>query len=94
MASENNFPTIRDFRDRLNDLVDQGLGDQLVQLLIVPDATMQAISRVVNDGCDPSPDKPALMIEFEGIAGRMPVLIYSTDRMEEEGREMMSRAIQ
>ena len=92
MASENNFPTIRDFRDRLNDLVDQGLGDQLVQLLIVPDATMQAISRVVCAGCDPDPDKAALMIEFEGTDGRMPVLIYSTDRM--EGREMISRAIQ
>ena len=92
MASENSFPTIRDFRDRLNYLVNQGLGDQPVQILIVPDSTMQAISRIVSAGCDPIPDKPALMIEFEGADGRMPVLIYSTDRM--EGREMMSRAIQ
>lgn len=91
MAEENQFPTIRDLRDKLSELVDQGLGDQPAQIIIVPDSTMQAIARVV---APPGyvHDKPALMIEFDAVGGRMPVLIYSTDRM--SGREMKSRTPQ
>ncbi len=91
MAHENEFPTIRDLRDKLSELVDQGLGDQPAQIVIVPDSTIQAIASVV---APPGyvHDKPALMVEFEGVDGRLPVLIYSTDRA--QGREMKSRADQ
>lgn len=91
MASENNFPTIRDLRDTLSELVGLGLGDLPTQLVIVPDSTLQAIARVA------APlgyvhDKAALMVEFEGVDGRMPVVIYSTDRA--QGREMKCRTPQ
>lgn len=91
MAHESNFPTIRDLRDALSRLVDQGLGDQAAQIIIVPDSTLQAISRIVAPA-GYSHDKPALMIEFGGVDGRMPVLVYSTDRA--QGREMKSRTAQ
>lgn len=92
MATENNFPTIRDFRDKLTELVEQGLGEQPVQILIVPDSTIQAIARVTApDGYD-NASKPALMVEMDGTDGRMPVLIYSTDR--DQWRAMPTRASQ
>ena len=79
MATENMFPTLRDVRDKLSELVEQGLGDHPAQIVIVPDSTMQAIARVT---APPgyNHDKPALMVEFDGVAGRLPVIIYSTDR--------------
>lgn len=79
MATENMFPTLRDVRDKLNELVGQGLGDHPVQVVIVPDSTIQAIARAT---APPGykHDRPALMVEFDGIDGRMPILIYSTDR--------------
>lgn len=87
MASENNFPTIRDIRDKLSKLVELGLGDQPAQIVIVPASTIQAIARVV---APPGyvHDKPALLVEFEGVDGRLPVLVYTTDGM--LGREMNS----
>jgi hypothetical protein len=62
--TENTFPTIRDIRDRMNDLVEQGLGELPVQILIVPDSTLQAIARNAGQKDDA---KPALMIDlFDG----------------------------
>lgn len=88
MATENKFPTIRDFRDKLTELVELGLGDQPVQIIIVPDSSLQAIARVVAPP-DFKHEKPALMVEMDGKDGRMPVLIYSTDR--DQGRAMQTR---
>lgn len=59
--TENTFPTIRDIRDRMNDLVEQGLGELPVQILIVPDSTLQAIARNAGQKDDA---KPALMIDL------------------------------
>jgi hypothetical protein len=78
--SENEFPTLRDFRDRLSELIDKGLGDLPAQILVVPDSTMQVIA------CHFDPTRtlgvaPALMIDLDRSGGRMPVCLISTDRM-------------
>lgn len=78
---ENEFPTIRDVRDRLAELVDRGLGDLPVQLVVAPDSTMQAIARAT-PGFDPR--KPALLIEFGGDQGRLPVSLISAERLRPE----------
>lgn len=89
--AENRFPTLRDLRDRLNELVDMGLGDQPAQIIIVPDSSLQAIARA-SAPAGYVHNKPALMVEFDGVDGRLPVLIYSVDRA--LGREIPSLATQ
>lgn len=79
MTTENKFPTISDLCTGLQRLVDGGLGNLPVQVLIVPDSTMQAIGRVTPGF---NPDKPALLIEFEGVDGRIGPTVLSTDRWE------------
>lgn len=91
MTTEDRYPTIRDIRDKLDELVAQGLGDLPAQLVIVPDSTMQALARTL------APPgyvhaKPALMIEFDAIGGRLPVAVYSADRI--SGRGMKTRTTQ
>lgn len=91
---ESDFPTLRDFRDRLSELVDKGLGELAAQILVVPDSTMQAIASHI----DPTRKQgaaPALMIDLDqGNEGRqMPVSLISTDRMS-GGVGMPSRRIQ
>ena len=82
MATENKFPTIRDLRDRLSELVTQGLGDHPVQVVIVPRTTMHAIASVVRGTCDePANGRPPLMIELisGGSEGRLPATLVSAD---------------
>lgn len=79
---ESEFPTIADLRDRLSDLVERGLGDQPVQIVVVPDSTMQAIARSSNGG-----GKPALMIEMAGNGNRLPVAFISAERMAGNGMQ-------
>lgn len=79
--SENKFPTISDLCDGLKRLVDGGLGNLPVQVLVVPDSTIQAIGRVT-PGFDPA--KPALMIEFDGVDGRIGPTVLSTDRWQDQ----------
>jgi hypothetical protein len=83
---ENEFPTIRDLRDRLSELVDRGLGDHPVQVVVVPDSTMQAIAR--DAGFVDDRGRPVLMAELAGPndGTRIPVTILSTDRW--TGHEM------
>ena len=76
---ESDFPTIEDLHDGLSRLIAGGLGGLAVQVLVVPDSTMQAITRVFAEGN--APDKrPALMVEMDGVNGRIPVIILSADR--------------
>lgn len=75
--SEADFPTILDLRDRLSDLIAEGFGAFPVQILIVPDSTIQAVARFMGQGPD---DKPALMIELTSEGQRIPVGLISTDR--------------
>lgn len=86
---ESKFPTLRDFRDRLSDLIEKGLGDLPAQLLIVPDSTMQAVASHI-DIARKSGAAPALMIDLDdGDAGsRLPVSLIKVDRM--GGRGMPS----
>lgn len=78
MGETRGFPTIADMHAYLSSLIDDGLGDHTVQVLIVPDATLQAIARA--SGARPD-DKPALMIDWIASKRRMPVTIVSTDRL-------------
>lgn len=81
--TENKFPTIRDLNNRLSSLVSDGLGDLPVQILVVPDSTLQAIARVTGGAREG--DRPALMIELGADDGRMPVSLISADRMQRGG---------
>lgn len=76
--SENKFPTIADMRDALTRLVDLGLGDHPVQILVVPETTIDVVARAHGE---PPSGKPALMIEFEAVAGRLPPSIICSDRL-------------
>jgi hypothetical protein len=79
MASEDKFPTIRDLRDRLTHLVELGLGDLPVQVVIVPGSTMVAVARATHPDQMKAAGKPPLMIEFDGQEGRMPPTMVSCD---------------
>lgn len=83
---ESKFPTVQDLRDVLSKLVDQGLGEHPVQVVVVPDSTIQAIARVTG-GSDYNDTRPALMIEMTGTVetGRLPVSLISTDRWSKDG---------
>lgn len=77
---ESTFPTLQDLRDGLSRLVEQGLGALPVQVLVVPDSTIQAIARVSAPEHDHDA-RPALMVELDGgHESRIPVTILSTDR--------------
>ena len=82
MATENKFPTIRDLRDSLSELVTKGVGDHPVQVVIVPATTMYAVAKVTaGKHVDEATGRPPLMIEFVIAAsdGRLPVAFVSAD---------------
>ena len=77
--SENLFPTIHDLREALSSLIDRGLGDLAVQIVVAPDSTIQSLARAFDPGYR---GKPALMIDLtRGTDGRLPVAIISADRL-------------
>jgi hypothetical protein len=76
---ENQFPTVADLRDQLNALIDEGLGDLPVQVVVVPDSTMRAISTHGGNG----QSRPAVMVELGGSKeSRLPVTLVSAERMQ------------
>lgn len=82
---ESEFPTIQDLRDRLTELIELGLGDHPVQIVIVPATTMKAVC--IATGPMPANDyRPPLMIEL-GVdrTERMAVTIVSTDYLNSRG---------
>jgi hypothetical protein len=79
--SESEFPTIAQLRDRLSELVDKGFGALPVQIVVVPDSTLQAIARSLQ----PTADRPALMIDLTGADQRMAVGLISIDRLSGRG---------
>ena len=85
---ENQFPTIRDVRDRLSELVDKGFGDHPCQVLVVPDSTLQAIARTAGQTPD---DKPALMIDLCGDSDRLPVALISAQRLSNRGMNLRTQ---
>lgn len=74
---ENEFPTIRDLRDRLSILIDEGLGELPVQIVVAPDSTMQALARA-NEA---NSNRPALMIEYPREGKVLGVPFISTERL-------------
>jgi hypothetical protein len=82
---ESDFPTIKHLRDRLTDLIENGLGNLPVQILVVPNSTIQVVARATG-GPDYDPNKPVLMIELEVVNGsRLPVSMISTEQLQGRG---------
>lgn len=79
--NESEFPTIADLHLRLGDLISQGLGELPVQILVVPDSTLQAIARNSGQRDDA---KPALMIDLVSEDGHS-VTLASTERLGDIG---------
>ncbi|WP_448208177.1 hypothetical protein [Azospirillum sp. sgz302134] len=85
--NEHKFPTIKDAADVLAELVLRGLGDLPMQLVVVPDSTIQALARAGGD----SGERPAIMVEFGGAEGRLPVGLICPERMRGGAGSMPSR---
>lgn len=73
---ENEFPTIKDLRDQLDDLVAKGFGELPVQIVVAPDSTIQALAKAQNWN-----GKPATMIEYTRDGKELGVSFISTDRL-------------
>lgn len=73
--AENTYPTIADLHRVAAALIERGLGELPVQIVIAPDSTIQLLAERVNEG------KPALMIEYHAYEGRKPVAFISTARL-------------
>lgn len=86
--TENEFPTIRDLRDCLSALVERGLGDLPVQIVVAPDSTIQALARA--DNCTAGGE--AVMIEYPREGRELGVPFISTDRLARSG--MPTREVQ
>lgn len=67
---ESEFPTLNDLRACLDELIARGFGELPVQILVVPDSTLQAIAA--------DAETPALMIDFPVSTERMSVGFIST----------------
>jgi len=73
---ESDFPTIMDLRDCLSKLVDQGLGELPIQIVVMPDTTIQALAKAQSwDG------KPATMLQYSRDGKELGVMFISTDRL-------------
>jgi len=83
---ESKFPTLQDLRDGLTRLVDAGIGALPVQVLVVPDSTIQAIARISAPKHDHD-NRPALMVELDASEDRLPVTVLSTDRWQGGGMQ-------
>lgn len=73
------LPTIRDLRDMLSEIVDQGLGDAPAQIVVALASTLQAIARA--GGHSDALGAAGLMVQFPGKGGRGPASIYTTDNL-------------
>lgn len=79
---ESQFPTIADARDVLQRLVDKGLGELPVQVLVVPASTLALLAKDAGH----TGSKPALMIEMsERDGAEMGILITSAEAMASPG---------
>lgn len=79
---ECDFATIAEMSERLAELVKEGLGGFPVQVLVVPDSTLQAIAKMSGHV-----GKPALMIDLpsDPPGTRLPVCIVTADRLTRDG---------
>jgi hypothetical protein len=73
--AENTYPTIADLHKILGTLIERGLGELPIQIVIAPDSTIQVLAQRVDKG------EPALMIEYRQQEGRQPVAFISTARL-------------
>jgi hypothetical protein len=82
MADESKFPTILDLRDALSRLIELGVGQFPVQVLIAPGSTMVAVAKVTGAPMAAHDNRPPLMIEFDGAQGRIGPSLVSTEYLE------------
>ena len=75
------LPTIADVHAYLGSLIEAGLADAVIQVVVAPSSTVQAIARATGDRQMDA--KPAQMIQ--GIVSdlRLPVTIVTTDHWAE-----------
>lgn len=71
LENEDKYPTIREYADWLALLVDQGLGELPVQVLVAPGLTVQAVARILNG----ETGEPALMVQAMKHDGIGPNLV-------------------
>lgn len=87
---ESEFPTVNDLASAIADLIERGLGDLAVQIVVAPDSTMQSLARSLDPNYGGA---PAMMIDLTmGIEGRLPIAFISTERL--GGRQGMSTVTQ
>ncbi|MCF1502931.1 hypothetical protein L0F51_04015 [Afifella sp. H1R] len=86
---ENEFPTVKDMSQAIDHLVELGLGDFPVQLLVVPVSTIEAIARTVDPALPPRPEgKASLMVQLDGAGeARLPVTILSAGYLDAVGHD-------
>lgn len=73
--TEDQFPTIADLHSVLADFVAKGYGDLPVQVLVVPNLTLQILA---HSSDEPVGTSPALMVEITVNQARHPVSILTT----------------
>lgn len=72
----NDFPTLNDVHACIGKLVDAGHGDLRIQIIVVPDATVQALMRASGNY-----DQAALMVELmDGDPAHQSVCLISYSR--------------
>lgn len=88
MANESQFPTIRDLRDCLTELVELGVGELPTQVTIVPSSTMIVVARAINP--KQFHGKAPLMIEFGSQHGRIGAVPVSCDYLGNTSMPLLS----
>ncbi len=88
---ESEFPTVRDLAEAVKSLIELGLGEHPVQLVVIPDSTLQsivisALPHLPDDQREKLGDNPALMIERDGVS------FISTKALERLGGNVSKRA--
>ena len=79
------LPTVRDLCNGLSRLVEEGLGDLPVQIIVVPDSTLQALARVTGAPAFNPDTVKAKMVEFDGVDGRLPMMMLTADYLKDHG---------
>jgi len=71
MAEENRFPTINDAIEVLTELAKEGFGELPIQIIAVPDSTIQALTKCSG----------AIMVDYDPEHGRLPVGLITVNRI-------------
>lgn len=81
MATENLFPTIQNLHDVLAGLIARGYGALPVQIVVVPDSTIQSLAPPEGR----QSEKPAIMIEYPVADRGLGISFITTERLSASG---------